>query len=148
MRDSAKWRHACSTRSSNLVGEPRRVLIAERDERVREFQKYFLDREGMSVEFVSDGEAALEAARQSRPDVIVTEILIPKVDGLSLCRKLGEDPLTCGIPVIIFSILAAEARAGEAGAKAFVRKPLVESVFVAAIRDVMGAPSKALMEQQ
>lgn len=130
------------------MGDRRRVLIAERDERVREFQKFFLDREGMTVEFVSDGEAALEAARQSQPDVIVTEILIPKVDGLSLCRKLGEDPLTRHIPVIIFSILAAEARAGEAGAKAFVRKPLVESVFVGVIRDIMGAPPGTLLEQQ
>lgn len=102
----------------------------------------------MTVEFVGDGEAALEAARQNQPDVIVTEILIPKVDGLSLCRKLREDPLTRSIPVIIFSILAAEARAGEAGAKAFVRKPLVESVFVGAIRDVMGAPSGAVLEPQ
>ena len=130
------------------MGDRPRVLIAERDERVREFQKYFLNREGMAVEFVSDGEAALQAARQSQPDVIVTEILIPKVDGLSLCRKLREDPLTCSIPVIIFSILAAEARAGEAGAKAFLRKPLVESVFVGVIRDVMAAPSGALMEHQ
>lgn len=130
------------------MDDRRRVLIAERDERVREFQKYFLDKEGMAVEFVSDGETALEAARQSRPDVIVTEILIPKIDGLSLCRKLGDDPLTCSIPVIIFSILAAEGRAGEAGAKAFVRKPLVESVFVGAIRDVMGAQPRAVMEQQ
>lgn len=130
------------------MGNRRRVLIAERDERVREFQKYFLDREGLAVEFVGDGEAALEAARQSQPDVIVTEILLPKVDGLSLCRKLGEDPLTSTIPVIIFSVLAAEARAGEAGAKAFVRKPLVESVFVGAIRDVIDAPPRILMEQQ
>lgn len=130
------------------MGDRPLVLIAERDERVREFQQYFLDREGMAVEFVGDGQSALELARQSQPDVIVTEILIPKVDGLSLCRKLGEDPLTRTIPVVIFSILAAEARAGEAGAKAFVRKPLVESVFVAAIRNAMGAPSRALMEQQ
>ena len=127
---------------------PRVVLIAERDQNVRELQQFFLKRAGFAVEFADDGEAALERARLDPPAVVVTEILIPKVDGLALCRRLREDPATRGVPVIVFSILSAAARAAEAGASAFLRKPLVESVFVAAVRDLAAAQSIADLEEQ
>jgi CheY-like chemotaxis protein len=85
---------------------------------------------GFVVEFADDGEAALERARLDLPALVVTEILIPKLDGLALCRRLRDDPLTREIPVLVFSILAAEGRAREAGRRAFLRKPLVDSIFV------------------
>ena len=80
--------------------------------------------------------------------MIVTEILIQKLDGLALCRSLRQDPLTHEIPVIVFSILAAAARAAEAGANAYLRKPLVESVFIAAVRGVLAAYPNEVMEEQ
>jgi CheY-like chemotaxis protein len=123
------------------------VLIAERDRTVRELQSHFLGRAGISVEFADDGEAALERARLIRPALVVTEILIPRLDGLALCRRLREDPETRNIPVIVFSILAAAVRAGEAGADAFLRKPLVESIFVAAVLELIAArPPEAVEE--
>ena len=131
-----------------MSGEPRVVLIAERDQNVRELQSYFLGREGFAVEFADDGEAALERARLLRPSLVVTEILIPKLDGLALCRRLRAEPLTRDIPVIVFSILAAAGRAGEAGAAAFLRKPLVESIFVAAVQELVAAHPTDAMEEQ
>ncbi len=124
------------------------ILIAERDRNVRELQEHFLGRAGFAVEFADDGQAALELARTSRPALVVTEILIPGIDGLALCRRLGEDPLTRDVPVMVFSILAAAARADEAGAKAFLRKPVVESTFVAAVQALVAPrPSDAMEEQ-
>jgi CheY-like chemotaxis protein len=79
---------------------------------------------------------------------VVTEILIPKIDGLALCRRLREDPLTAGVPVIVFSILSAAARAAEAGASAFLRKPLVETVFVAAVMDLVAPQPTEVLEEQ
>lgn len=131
-----------------MSGEPRVVLIAERDQNVRELQSYFLEREGFAVEFADDGEAALERARLLRPSLVVTEILIPKLDGLALCRRLRAEPLTRDIPVIVFSILAAAGRAGEAGAAVFLRKPLVESIFVAAVLELVAAHPTDAMEEQ
>ena len=124
------------------------ILIAERDKKVRELQRFFLERAGLSVEFVDDGQAALERVRLFRPRLIVTEILIPKIDGLTLCRRLQEDPATRDIPVIVFSILAAAARAGEAGARAFLRKPLIASIFIATVQDVIAAQPTGIREQQ
>lgn len=128
--------------------ENRVVLIAERDQTVRELQQFFLEKAGLDVEFADDGLAALERARAAQPAVVVTEILIPRLDGLALCRQLREDPATRGVPVIVFSILSAAARAAEAGASAFLRKPLVESVFVAAVRDLAAAQPTADLEEQ
>lgn len=123
-------------------------MIAERDQNVRELQQYFLGQAGFDVWFADDGEAALAKAQMASPVLVVTEILIPKIDGLSLCRRLREDPATQTIPVIVFSILAAAARASDAGAKAFLRKPLVESTFLATVEQVIAAHPRALMEQQ
>jgi CheY-like chemotaxis protein len=130
-----------------MQAESRLVLIVERDLQVRELQEYFLGRAGFKVAFADDGEAGLEEARLRLPRVVVTEILIPKLDGLALCRHLREDPRTHRIPVIIFSILAAGVRASEAGAHAFLRKPLVETVFLDAINSAIGEQPLARMEQ-
>ena len=126
----------------------RRILIVERDQTVRGLQRFFLERAGLTVEFADEGLAALERARLEPPAVIVTEILLPKLDGLTLCRRLREEPVTRDIPVIVFSILAAATRAAEAGAQAFLRKPLVESTFVAAVLGAIDTPSPATTEQQ
>ncbi|HSJ09438.1 MAG TPA: response regulator [Longimicrobiales bacterium] len=130
------------------MSEPRLILIVERDRYVRRFQEHFLGRAGFAVRFVDDGAAALDHARLYQPGVVVTEILVPKIDGLALCRRLREDPLTAHIPVIIFSILAAGSRASEAGARAFLRKPLVESLFITTVQDAMAAAPELSMERQ
>ena len=127
---------------------PKLVLIAERDQTVRTLQRFFLERAGLSVEFADDGLAALTRAMREPPAVVVTEILVPKLDGLTLCRRLRDEPATAEVPVVVFSILAAAARAAEAGACAFLRKPLVESTFVAAVVGAIATQPPATTEQQ
>ena len=124
------------------------MLIAERDQNVRALQRVFLERAGLLVEFADDGLSALERARSAPPGLVVTEILVPKLDGLTLCRRLRDEPATAHVPVIVFSILAAGARAAEAGARAFLRKPLVESTFVAAVLGAIATQAPATTEQQ
>lgn len=100
------------------------ILVVERDPHVRRLEEYFLDEAGYNVEFAGDGASALERAQALRPRIIISEILVPALDGLSLCRRLKSNPATSAITILIFSILAAEERAREAGADAFMRKPL------------------------
>jgi CheY-like chemotaxis protein len=123
------------------------ILIAERDQSVRALERHFLERAGFEVEFADDGASVLDRVHVARPVVIVTEILLPKLDGLTLCRRLRDDPATCAIPVVVFSILSAAPRAAEAGAFAFLRKPLVESVFVGVIQEAIAARSTQIKEQ-
>jgi CheY-like chemotaxis protein len=117
------------------------ILIAERDRNVRDLQKHFLERAGFAVEFTDDGLSAFERAQLACPAVVITEILIPRLDGLALCRRLRDEPVTRETPVIVFSILGAEGRAAEAGANAFLRKPLVESTFIAMVQALIGPRS-------
>ena len=113
------------------------VLVVERDPHVRELEAHFLDRAGFAVEFAVDGVAALERARAVRPHVVLTEILVPKLDGLSLCRALKADPSTSGIAILVISMLAAASRAHEAGADAFLLKPLAERRLVTAVQELI-----------
>jgi CheY-like chemotaxis protein len=110
------------------------ILVVDRDPHVRELESHFLNQAGYSVEFAQDGEGALEQAKRIVPDIIITEILVPALDGLTLCRQLKADPRTCDIAVLVFSILAASGRAREAGADAFLLKPLAEHTLVDTVR--------------
>jgi CheY-like chemotaxis protein len=105
----------------------------ERNPVVQRLERYFLEQSGFSVEFTIDGITALARARELKPVVLVNEILVPKLDGLSLCRAIKSDPETSEILVIIFSHLHAEDRAVEAGADAFLAKPVDEEVLIATV---------------
>ena len=119
------------------------ILVVERDPHVRELEAFFLNEAGYAVEFSDDGYAALERARKLRPDMVITEVLVPRLDGLALCRKLKEDPETRGIMVLVFSILAAGTRAREAGADAFLIKPLAEHRLIDTVRQLMAGRREA-----
>ena len=110
------------------------ILVVERDPHVRELERYFLQEAGFGVDFAEDGLMALEQAKVLQPHILITEILVPRLDGLSLCRQIKADPVTRDIKVLIFSILLAEARAREAGADSFLRKPLAERRLVETVR--------------
>lgn len=120
------------------------ILVVERDPHVRELEAFFLKEAGFAVEFADDGAMALERARKLRPHLVITEILVPRLDGLALCRQLKADPETQGIIVLIFSILTASARAREAGADAFLRKPLAEQRLVETVRQLMASRDEGL----
>ena len=122
------------------------ILIAERDKRIRALQTFFLEKEGFAVAFAADEQSAFEAVHSMSPAVLVTEILIGRTDGFALCRRVRDDPETREIPIVVFSILAAEVRAKAAGASAFLRKPLIGETFIALIRQVINAPPSARME--
>jgi CheY-like chemotaxis protein len=113
------------------------VLVVERDPHVRELEAFFLNEAGFSVQFAEDGLAALERARVELPAIIVTEILVPKMDGLALCRAIKSDPRLEHIAVLVFSILAASSRAKDAGADAFLLKPLAEHRLVDTVRELL-----------
>jgi CheY-like chemotaxis protein len=110
------------------------ILVVERNPAVQRLEKFFLEQAGYTVEFASDGLSALARARELLPSILVTEIMVPKLDGLSLCRALKSDPGTKNIVVLMFSNLHAEDRAREAGADAFLYKPLNEQLLIETVQ--------------
>lgn len=113
------------------------ILVVERDPHVRDLEAFFLERAGFSIEFADDGRQALECVARIRPDIVITEVLVPGLDGLSVCRAIKEDPALRGTAVLVFSILATSDRAAEAGADAFLLKPLAESKLVDTVRRLL-----------
>ena len=124
------------------------VLVVERDPHVRDLETYFLNEAGFAVQFAENGEAALEIARASAPAIIVTEILVPKLDGLALCRNVKADPRLRDTQILVFSILAASGRAKEAGADAFLMKPLAERRLVDTVRELLSRRQQATVQPE
>lgn len=119
-----------NTETVSSVKERALILVVERNPAVQRLEKFFLEQAGYTVEFASDGLVALERARELKPKILISEILVPKLDGLSLCRALKTDPNTRSIRVLIFSHLHAEDRAREVEADAFLVKPLNEQLLI------------------
>lgn len=115
------------------------ILCVERDPFVRDLESYFLTEAGFRVTFADDGLQALELARELHPTIVITEILVPKLDGLALCRRLKSDPETRDIAILVFSLLAAERRAQDAGADAFLAKPLSAQGLKDAVRILLAS---------
>jgi PAS domain S-box-containing protein len=96
-----------STKEQVQSGHSHRVLLADDNADLREYARRLLA-EHYEVEAVDDGESALEAARRTRPDIIISDVMMPRLDGFGLVRELRADPALRSIPVILLS-----ARAGE-----------------------------------
>ncbi len=130
--------------STRVTATPRAIiLVVERDPHIRALEAFFLDEAGFGVEFAADGLAALDMARATKPDIIITEVLVPKLDGLALCRAIRKELELKDTVVLVFSILAAATRAREAGADAFLMKPLAEQRLVETVRQLLSKRTRA-----
>ena len=125
--------------NSPTAGGTRRaiILVVERDPHIRALEAFFLNEAGFGVEFAADGLSALQMARETKPEIIITEVLVPKLDGLALCRAIRKETELNNTVVLVFSILAAATRAREAGADAFLMKPLAEQRLVQTVRELL-----------
>lgn len=120
-----------------------KVLLVEDDDVIREATQLALERNGFAVEVAADGLAGLTAFRAGAPDVALLDIMLPGMNGVSLCRQIREESST---PVIMMSARAdpVDVVLGlEAGADDYVTKPFDSTVLVARIRAVVRRMSRA-----
>jgi DNA-binding response OmpR family regulator len=104
----------------------RRILVAEDSLTQRELLVELLERAGYVVQAARDGAAALELARRMPPDLVVTDVVMPQMDGYTLCRHIKADPALYGTPVILLTALSSPhdvVQGLACGADNFVRKP-------------------------
>jgi len=119
------------------------VLLVEDDDVIREATQLALERNGFTVDVAADGLAGLAAFRARPPDVALLDIMLPGMNGVSLCRQIREESPT---PVIMMSARAdpVDVVLGlEAGADDYVTKPFDSTVLVARIRAVVRRMSRA-----
>lgn len=115
-----------------------RILIIEDDESIRRLIRMHLRMNGFSeVIGAPDGETGLSAARKLQPDLILLDIMLPGIDGLTVCRNLKGDPELSAIPVILLTAKGEESDIVlglELGADDYVTKPFSSNVLLARIR--------------
>ncbi|MER7176409.1 MULTISPECIES: two-component system response regulator CseB [Streptomyces] len=114
-----------------------RVLFVEDDDVIREATQLALERDGFQVTAMPDGLSGLEAFRAERPDIALLDVMVPGLDGVSLCRRIRDEST---VPVIMLSARAdsIDVVLGlEAGADDYVTKPFDGAVLVARIRAVL-----------
>lgn len=113
------------------------VLFVEDDDVIREATQLALERDGFAVTAMPDGVSGLEAFRTNRPDIALLDVMVPGMDGVSLCRRIRDEST---VPVIMLSARAdsIDVVLGlEAGADDYVTKPFDGAVLVARIRAVL-----------
>ena len=82
---------------------PHRVLLVEDDRFLRKAAEVMLQRAGLIVTTAEDGIAALRAVNEARPDLVLLDMIMPRMHGSEVLRTLKSDPATAGIPVIVLS---------------------------------------------
>ena len=116
-----------------------RVLVAEDEALIRLDLVELLTEEGYDVVGqAGDGEAALELARELRPDLVVMDVKMPKVDGITAASAIAEERIAPVVMLTAFSQRELVERAREAGAMAYVVKPFGKSDVIPAIEIAMG----------
>lgn len=114
------------------------IMSAERDPFMRNFLTRTLQ-DHFELAFVEDGAAVLEQVRARSPALIILEALLPTLDGFQVCHQLKNDPATCHIPVLFFTLLLAEERAAQVGADGFLLKPQRKDTLLEAIYGLLAA---------
>jgi DNA-binding transcriptional MerR regulator len=128
-------------------GHPPRLLIllAERDPYAAELQEYFLKTEGFEVEVALGDEAVRQSFLDNSPSLVVVELLISGGAGFSLCRFFKQNR---DVPIVAISVLECQDQAIEAGADAFLLKPLEPLQFVSTVRDLLGSSAFLVNDSQ
>jgi DNA-binding response OmpR family regulator len=119
------------------------ILVADDEEDLRELVSYRLTRSGYQVIGAGDGQEALELAAECTPDVMVLDVMMPKLDGYELTRRVRAEASLRSIPVILLTARSQEAdidRGYEVGADDYLEKPFNPDELVARVRAVLGRP--------
>jgi two-component system alkaline phosphatase synthesis response regulator PhoP len=118
-----------------------RILVVDDEIYIVHILDFSLGMEGYEVLTALDGEQALEKARNEKPDLIVLDIMMPKLDGYETCRRLKADPETKDVPVILLSAKGrnVDQKVGfEVGADDYITKPFSPRKLVERINAILG----------
>jgi len=122
-----------------------RVLVVDDDAPIRLLCRVNLEAEGMEVIEAADGTVGLEKARSASPDVVLLDVMLPKVDGWRVAEALLEDPKTGEIPIVFLTARAElrdQARGLELGGIDYITKPFNPVELADVIRELLDRVSR------
>jgi len=128
----------------DFVHEEKLVVLVDDSISVRKFVGRMLEKAGYRVKLASDGLEALEIVTQTRCDLVVTDLEMPRTNGYELLSHMRQDPATRVIPVMVVTSRAGakhRERAMKEGAVAFLTKPVQEDQFIRAVANLIGSPA-------
>lgn len=127
------------------------VLIVEDEEDIRELVSYHLLKEGFQVASVASGEEALAVVERQIPDLILLDVMLPGIDGMTVCQRLRAAPRTADVAVMMLTAKSEEAdivRGLNLGATDYVTKPFSPRVLLARVRAVLRRNTPAAVAEE
>lgn len=118
----------------------KRILLIEDNAVNRRLAQFLLKSQGYEVWEVTNASEAFDALKKNQPDLILMDIQLPGMDGLTATRHLKADPVTRDIPVLAvtsYAMKGDEAKAFEAGCSGYVTKPIDKKVFLEAVAQAL-----------
>jgi len=118
----------------------KKILIADDHAEVVELVRVTLEGEDYEIVDASNGKEALKKARLEKPDLVLLDVVMPKMDGFEVCRKLKKDPQTKEIPIIMLTAKAQEVekeKGREVGASDYITKPFSPSALLTKIEEIL-----------
>ena len=122
------------------MSEKKRILIVEDEIELNEMIKIRLEANGFEISTAFDGQEGLEKARKLEPDLIILDLMLPKLDGYKVCGLLKSDSRFNKIPIIVFTALAQNSNKEmgmELGADAYITKPFQSEVLLTKIKELI-----------
>jgi DNA-binding response OmpR family regulator len=119
----------------------RKVLIADDEPNIVISLEFLLRREGFEVLVAVDGDEALARARAEKPDLVLLDVMMPKMNGFDVCQALRADPVLAGMRVLMLTAKGRDTEVSKGlglGADAYVTKPFSTKELVAQIRSLLG----------
>jgi DNA-binding response OmpR family regulator len=117
------------------------VLAADDDEDILELVAFRLERSGYTVLRARDGQEALDLALEARPDLAVLDVMMPKIDGFELTRRLRAEEATRRMPIILLTARAQDTdvdQGFDAGADDYIRKPFSPQELRTRVQAILG----------
>jgi DNA-binding response OmpR family regulator len=118
----------------------KKILVVEDEESLLKLQSILLTIRGYTVEGATDGQAALEAVETMNPDLILLDIMLPKIDGLEVCRQVKTNVATRHIPIIMLTAKKSKedlVMGEQAGADMYITKPYKSSIVIENIQRLL-----------
>ena len=120
--------------------EKKRILLVEDEIELNEMIKIRLEANDFEVMTAFDGQEGLDIAREQEPDLIILDLMLPKIDGYKVCGLLKSDARYNKIPIIIFTALAQNSNKDmgiEVGADDYITKPFKSEVLLEKIKELL-----------
>jgi DNA-binding response OmpR family regulator len=122
----------------------KKVLIVDDEPNILISVEFLMRREGFEVLVARDGEEGLARIQADRPDLVVLDVMMPKLDGFEVCKAVRADPTLAGVRILM---LTAKGRVAEIskglslGADAYIPKPFATRELVAKVKELLGTGS-------